>query len=133
MQTRYVVDTTILVSWLLDPNKLTGKIVRSLELELYTPYQSVSELWTHRDDWSKRRPGVDLPAFTDSIGHYVGVEMVERDSKEMSEARSVMGKIDPDDAEFVALAIEVDAPNVKGPSPLRCKPAKGSPVSGLFG
>jgi len=53
---------------------------------------------------------VDLPAFTGSIGHYVGVEMVERDSKEMSEARSVMGKIDPDDAEFVALAIEVDAP-----------------------
>ena len=110
MQTRYVVDTTILVSWLLDPNKLTGRIVGSLELELYTPYQSVSELWKHRDDWSKRRPGVDLPAFTDGIGHYVGVEMVERDSKEMGEARSVMGKIDPDDAEFVALAIEVDAP-----------------------
>ena len=110
MQTRYVVDTTILVSWLLDPNKLTGMIVRSLELELYAPYQSVSELWKHRDDWSKRRPSVDLPAFTDSIGHYVGVEMVERGSKEMSEARSVMGKIDPDDAEFVALAIEVDAP-----------------------
>lgn len=53
---------------------------------------------------------MDLPAFTDSIGHYVGVEMVERDSKEMSEARSAMGKIDPDDAEFVALAIKIDAP-----------------------
>jgi hypothetical protein len=81
LQTRYVVDATILVSWLLDPNKLTGRIVRSLELELYTPYQSVSELWARRDDWSKRRPGVDLPAFTDSIGHYVGVEMVERIQK----------------------------------------------------
>ena len=110
MQTRYVVDTTILVSWLLDPNKLTGRIVKSLELELHTPYQSVSELWKHRDDWSKKRPGLDLPAFTDSIGHYVSVEMVERGSKEMNEAHSVMGKIDSDDAEFVALAIKIDAP-----------------------
>jgi predicted nucleic acid-binding protein len=110
LQTRYVVDTTILVSWLLDPNKLTGRIVKSLELELHTPYQSVSELWEHRDDWSKRRPALDLSAFTDSVGHYIGVEMVERGSKEMSEANSVMGKIDPDDAEFVALAIKIDAP-----------------------
>jgi hypothetical protein len=37
LQTRYVVDTTIIVSWLLDPDKLTGRIVRSLELELFTP------------------------------------------------------------------------------------------------
>jgi predicted nucleic acid-binding protein len=104
LQTRYVVDTTILVSWLLDPNKLTGKIVKSLELELHTPYQSVSELWKHRDDWSKRRPGLDLLAFADSIGHYVGVETVEKGSREMNEARFAMGRIDPDDVEFVALA-----------------------------
>lgn len=105
-----MVDTTILVSWLLDPNKLTGRIVRSLELDLHTPYQSVSELWEHRDDWSKKRPGLDLAAFTDSIGHYVSVEMIERGSNEMTEAYSVMGKIDPDDVEFVALAIRTDAP-----------------------
>ncbi len=110
MQTRYVVDTTILVSWLLNPNKLTGRIVRSLELDLHTPYQSVSELWKHRDEWSERRPWLDLPAFTDSIGHYVGVEMLEQDSKEMDEARSVMARIDPDDAEFVALAIKIGSP-----------------------
>ena len=110
MQTRYVVDTTILVSWLLDPSKLTGGIVRSLELELYTPYQSVSELWKHRDDWSKKRPSLDLAAFTDSIGRYVSIEIVERGSKEMNEAYSVMEKIDPDDAEFVALAIKIDTP-----------------------
>ena len=110
MQTRYVVDTTILVSWLLDPNKLTGRVVRSLELELYTPYQSVSELWKHRDDWSKKRPGLDLPAFTDSIGRYVNVEMVDRSMKEMNEARFVMEKIDSDDVEFVALAIKRDVP-----------------------
>jgi predicted nucleic acid-binding protein len=110
LQTRYVVDTTILVSWLLDPNKLTGKIVKSLELELHTPYQSVSELWKHRDDWSKRRPGLDLSAFADSIGRYVGVETVEKGSGEMNEARSAMGRIDPDDVEFVALAIKIDAP-----------------------
>ncbi|MDA4122818.1 MAG: hypothetical protein OK456_06530 [Thaumarchaeota archaeon] len=34
MQTKYVVDTTVIVSWLLSPDKLTAKIVRSLELEL---------------------------------------------------------------------------------------------------
>ena len=110
MQTRYVVDTTILVSWLLSPNKLTGMIVRSLELELHTPYQSVSELWEHRDEWTSRRPGLDLPAFTDGIRHYIGVQMLAQGSKEMDEARSLMAGIDPDDAEFLALAIKIDAP-----------------------
>ena len=45
MQTRYVVDTTVIVSWLQDPDKLTGRIVQSLELELFTPYLAVGELW----------------------------------------------------------------------------------------
>jgi predicted nucleic acid-binding protein len=51
-----------------------------------------------------------LLAFADSIGHYVGVETVEKGSREMNEARSAMGRIDPDDVEFVALAIKIDAP-----------------------
>ncbi|MDG6929226.1 MAG: hypothetical protein JRN29_04165 [Nitrososphaerota archaeon] len=54
MQTKYVVDTTIIVSWLLDPDNLTAKIVRSLELKLFTPYKSVSELRKHQKDWTRR-------------------------------------------------------------------------------
>ena len=97
MQTTYVVDTTILVSWLLDPDKLTGKIVRSLDLELHTPYMAVSELWKHRDDWSRRKPSIDLQQFTSAIGYYVNVVQPDQYAQEMSEAKAVMGRIDPDD------------------------------------
>lgn len=109
MRTRYVVDTTILVSWLLDPSKLTGRIVRSLELELFTPYKAVDELWKHQRDWSRRRPNIDLQRFMDSIAYYVKIEMVDQDSGEMKEASSMMERIDPDDSEFVALALKLNA------------------------
>jgi predicted nucleic acid-binding protein len=110
LQTRYVVDTTVLISWLLDPNKLTGKIVRSLELELFTPYKTVSELSEHRYDWSRRRPSLDLEEFTDAIrslcpDNHTGPRFI-RDA----EARTIMGQIDPDDSEFVALALVTHAP-----------------------
>jgi predicted nucleic acid-binding protein len=110
LQTRYVVDTTVLVSWLLDPNKLTGKIVRSLELELFTPYKTVSELSKHSYDWSRRRPGLDLEEFTDAIRSFVQIITLLPDSPEMREARTIMGPIDPDDSEFVALALITKAP-----------------------
>lgn len=109
MQTRYVVDTTIIVSWLLNPDKLTGKIVRSLELELFTPYKTISELWKHQKEWIRRRPTFDLQQFTDSIGYYVTIEMLAQDSEEMKEAKAIMEQIDPDDAEFVALALKLKA------------------------
>jgi predicted nucleic acid-binding protein len=78
LQTRYVVDATIIVSWLLDPNKLTGKIVRSLELELFTPYLAVSELWKHTEYWSRRRPSLELQQFTDAIGYCIRIIPTEQ-------------------------------------------------------
>lgn len=110
MQTRYVVDTTILVSWLLDPSKLTGKIVRSLELELSTPYKGVDELWEHRADWTKRRPNFDFRAFADQIRYYVRIAMPNEYTHKMSEAKSIMDPIDPEDSEFLALALAYDLP-----------------------
>ena len=110
MQTRYVVDTTILVSWLLNPDKLTGKIVRSLELELLTPYKTVNELWKHQRDWIRRRPNLKLEEFTDAIGYYVSLEMVDEGSGELKEAHAIMDAVDRDDVEFLALAIRVNAP-----------------------
>ncbi|MCL5671918.1 MAG: PIN domain-containing protein [Nitrososphaerota archaeon] len=105
VQTKYVVDTTILVSWLLDPGKLTGKIVKSLELELSTPYKGVDELWEHRTEWTKRRPDFDFRAFTNQIGYYVRTAMTKEYTHKMSEAKSIMDPIDPEDAEFLALAM----------------------------
>jgi hypothetical protein len=51
----------------LNPNDLTGKIVRSLEPELFMPYTAVNELWEHRDEWTRKKPSLDLKSFADSI------------------------------------------------------------------
>jgi predicted nucleic acid-binding protein len=110
LQTRFVIDTTIVVSWLLTPDKLTGKIVRSLELKLHTPYMTVTELWKHRADWSHRRPSFDLQQFADTIGYYVRIAPPDRYAQEISEATALMGRIDPDDSEFIALALKLGVP-----------------------
>jgi len=46
----------------------------------------------------------------DGIGHYIKIETIEPDSREMREASSLMRGIDPDDSQFVALSIRLDAP-----------------------
>ncbi len=51
MQTRYVVDTNIIVQWLLKPDGLAGKIIKSSELELFTPNKAIDELWENSKDW----------------------------------------------------------------------------------
>ena len=110
MDTAYVVDTTVLVSWLLSPNKLAGKIVRSLELQLYTPYMAVDELWRHRLEWSERRPDIKFPLFMDALRYYVKVIVADRSWEEYLEAEEAMAPIDPNDAEFLALALRLRIP-----------------------
>lgn len=109
-QPRYVVDTTVLVAWLLKPNGLTGKIVRSLEFELYTPSKSVDELFKHKEEWSGKNPDVDFGRFVEQLEQFVRITEVDQHSSLTVEAKNIMGRIDPDDAEFVALAMQLDAP-----------------------
>ena len=110
LERRYVIDTTVIVAWLLKPNGLSGRIVRSLELELYTPYKAVDELWSHKSEWSRKNPNIDLHKFVDQLQYYLRIQYLKRDSPYLIEAEKMMKQIDPDDAEFVALALELDAP-----------------------
>ncbi len=105
MQLRYVVDTNVLVAWLLHPSGLAAKIIRSMELQLYSPYKAISELWEHRNEWVGKKPKVNLREFTEALGYYVTIVPVDRMSREMDVARSVMDPTDPDDSEFFALAL----------------------------
>lgn len=43
-----------------------------------------------------------MERFSDGLGYYVQVVMVDQESDEMKEAKAVMDRIDPDDSEFVA-------------------------------
>ena len=84
--------------------------MRSLELNLFSPYKAIEELWKHRKEWTSKNPEADFEKFVDSIGYYIQIHMVEQDSDEMNEARAVMDEIDPDDSEFVALALKLRSP-----------------------
>jgi len=110
METTYVVDTTILVSWLLTPSRLTGKIVRSLELQLFTPYKAIDELLRHRNEWSARRPTTDFVEFIDALRYYVNVIHVDPVWSECKKAIEVMDPIDPNDSEFLSLALRLRIP-----------------------
>ncbi|MGI0092197.1 MAG: hypothetical protein ACREBS_10855 [Nitrososphaerales archaeon] len=46
MNTKYVVDTNVLVHWLLKPDGLSEKIINSFTLELFTPSYAIEELTT---------------------------------------------------------------------------------------
>ena len=110
LEKRYVVDTNVIVAWLLKPNGLSGKIIRSLELELYTPYKAIGELWKNRPEWDKRNPNIDLARFIDQLRYYIHVQHVDQNSPHMVAAKNLMNSIDPNDADFVALALVLDAP-----------------------
>jgi predicted nucleic acid-binding protein len=110
LETKYVVDTNVIVAWLLKPDGLSGKIIRSLELELHTPYKTVDELWKNKSEWDRKNSRVDLGRFIDQLGYYIRVQPTDFNSPHVLEARNLMHDVDPDDSEFVALAIMLDMP-----------------------
>lgn len=110
LEKRYVVDTNVIVAWLLKPDGLSGKIVRSLELELYTPYKAIDELWENRAQWDKKNPDVDLARFIDQLQYFIHVQPIGSDSPHMAEAMKLIGGIDVDDIEFLALAMLLRIP-----------------------
>lgn len=106
----YVVDTSVLVSFMLNPNGLCSKIIKSLALTLYTPHQAIDEIWRHKFEWFRKRPFLSLTDFVKNLGYYVIVVNVNRYSNEYLVAFQAMKNIDPNDAEFVSLALELKAP-----------------------
>jgi predicted nucleic acid-binding protein len=110
LERSYVVDTTELVSFMLNRNGLAGRIIRSLVLNLFTPYMAIDEIWKHREEWFRRRPALSLDDFTDTLTYYVKIVHIERDSKEFNQAYEQMKDIDPNDIEFLALALKLKVP-----------------------
>lgn len=109
MQTRYVVDTNIIVQWLLKPDGLAGKIIKSSELELFTPNKAIDELWENSKDWIGKKIDIDLKQFTSALCEYIVIVDPPYDGQAMRKARSVIEPIDPEDVEFLAVAMIKDA------------------------
>jgi predicted nucleic acid-binding protein len=80
LETKYVVDTNVIVAWLLKPDGLSGKIIRSLELELHTPYKTIDELWRNKSEWDRKNSHVDLARFVNQLEYYVHVQPLDSDS-----------------------------------------------------
>jgi predicted nucleic acid-binding protein len=78
LESSYVVDTTELVSFLLNRNGLAGKIIRSFVLDLFTPYNAIDEIWKNRGEWFQRRPNLSLDDFTDTMKWYIKVVHVDK-------------------------------------------------------
>ena len=110
LETKFVVDTTVLVAALIKPDGLSGKIVRSLELDLYSPHKAIDELWKNSSGWSSKNPSVSLGKFVENLQYFLKLQNVDPNSLQASEAKRIMDPIDPDDTEFIALALSIDAP-----------------------
>jgi predicted nucleic acid-binding protein len=110
LERSYVVDTTELVSFMLNRNGLAGKIIRSLVLDLFTQYIAIDEIWKHKDDWFRRRPNLSLDDFTETLSWYIKIAYVDRNSNEFALAYERMKNIDLNDVEFLALALKLKIP-----------------------
>jgi predicted nucleic acid-binding protein len=95
---------------MLNRNGLAGRIIGSLVLNLFTPYLAIDEIWKHREEWFRRKPALSLDDFIDTLTYYVKIVHIERDSKEFSQAYEQMKDIDPNDTEFLALALKLKVP-----------------------
>ena len=109
MHIRYVVDTNVLVHWLLKPYGLAAKLIRSLELELFTPYKAVDELWERRTLWSKKQPRVSLNDFIGAVDYYVKILYPPYDPHAIERSRQEMAAVDQEDVDFVTVALMKDA------------------------
>ncbi len=107
---RFVVDTSVLSQWLMSPNGFTSSVFRSLELELVTPYKAIDEIWEHQNEWIRKRTPVEVRRFVDELSFYVRIAYVDRSSDAYLSADAVMRDIDPEDSEFVALALQEGCP-----------------------
>ena len=106
MNTKYVVDTNVLVHWLLRPEGLAAKIVGSLLLELFIPFEAIHELQDHAIEWNKKNPNIDLRDFIGGISSFVDIVYPPYDFECFQAASQMLGAKDPDDIPFLTVADE---------------------------
>lgn len=109
MKTKYVVDTNVLVHWLLRPNELAGQIINSYTLELFTPIQALDELTDHKDTWLQKSPDISFTQFGGAIAQFIDIVVPPYNIEAEKTATALIGKIDPKDIPFLTLAIEKGA------------------------
>ncbi|MHB1869026.1 MAG: PIN domain-containing protein [Nitrososphaerales archaeon] len=105
MITKYVVDTNVLVHWLLKPDGLSAKIINSFTLELFTPSYAIEELTDHSKIWIQKNPRVNLNQFVDSLSAFMDIIYPPFDPKADDLANLLLKEVDPDDVPFLAVAL----------------------------
>jgi predicted nucleic acid-binding protein len=109
MKRAYVVDTNVLVHWLLKPDSLAARIINSLMLDLFTPTVALSELIEHRSEWTAKNPDVAVDDFTTAISSFVQIVRTPVDARFTSRAEILIGYKDTEDVPFLALALATGA------------------------
>ena len=104
MKTKYVVDTNVLVHWLLKPDGLAARIINSFMLDLFTPEYAIEELTRNENQWSKKRP-IKLDLFVDAISTFMEVVPPTEDFVTKMAASALMANKDPKDAPFLMVAL----------------------------
>jgi len=105
LNTKYVVDTNVLVHWLLKPDGLSAKIINSFTLELFTPSHAIEELTDHSEVWIQKNPRVNLNQFVDSLSAFMDIVHPPYDPKADGFANQLLKDVDPDDVPFLTVAL----------------------------
>jgi len=109
LKTRYVVDTNVLVHWLLKPDGLAARIINSSLLELFTPSAAIDELFEHSDEWARKKPRANLAQFVSIISTFMDVVNPPYDSPSERYSRELLSSVDPKDIPFLTVALTEDA------------------------
>lgn len=105
-----VVDTNIIFSALIAGGK-TRELIITKNVELAVPEFFYTELDNHRDD-IRGKTGLSQQELTILINIlFENIQIIPRDAfgDHLSEARTLIADVDPDDVPFLALALHRDA------------------------
>ncbi|KXB05621.1 hypothetical protein AKJ50_00400 [candidate division MSBL1 archaeon SCGC-AAA382A13] len=111
---KFVVDTNVLISALINPDSIVWEIVEVEELGFLVPEIVIDEIETHKrlikNKLSSHEKKEEYEYLISEIFHPMVVVPSSVYEKKMKQAYDIMKSIDEKDTEFLALALTYDIP-----------------------
>jgi predicted nucleic acid-binding protein len=107
-----VIDTNVFISALIKENSVARKIARKSELNFLFPEFEFQEIYKHKEDLLNKSgySEIEFIQATSYLLRHMRIVRFFEICDYLTEARAIIGKIDPDDSIFIATALAFNCP-----------------------